>query len=409
MKGQISFSNSKISSYAQNLRNKCLEPQGKFTDSVGGRDGFGLVQSYEEKLIYITFQFIDSFSLFFLKGTTVHEETPWKAFSAIWSFLWELLSQQEYTQQPQQKHHQQQKQQTQEQQKKQHHHQQKPGTTFALSAQPKQTVADMARGDQSSKPPSRKNSLNSDLSSITQSKLSHNSSQISPSADRNRKEEANGRKSSFSRHFSKEEPPKNVPSRIRRSSSLGNLPLDSSSVYSKKVGLGSSLKTSYAASAAMEGRMKRMALEDKKQRCDSLQRSSQRYASSEGLSHKGPKKTGPDGDKKQRRDSLQRFASSKSLSHKDLKKVAQRENKRKLSQEGVHQKSTSSTPSTDDLKYSENNKRLKKSGCFLPFGNTLNKVKIFSKKNHDVKKHTVNERRNNPTKAYKLDPPYATD
>ena len=403
--------------------------------------------------------------------------------------MWELWSQQEYTQQPQQNHHRQQQQShhRQQQQSQQKHHQQqqqKLGTTFALSAQPKQTVADMARGDQSSKPPSRKNSLNSDLSSITQSKLSHNLSQISPIADCNRKEEANRRKSSFSRHFSKEEPPKSVSARIRRSSSLDNLPLHSSSVYLKNVGLSSSLTTSYAAPAAMEGGMKRMALEDEKQRCnnlqkrssqryastesllykdpkktgpngdkrqrrdslqrssqkyasmesllykdpkktgldgdkrqrrDSLQRSSQKYASLESLSHKDLKKTGPDEDKRQRRDSLQRSsqkcASLESLSHKDLKKAAQRdfrENKRKLSQEGVHQKSLSSTPSIDDSKHSENNKRPKKSGCFLPLGNTLNKVKIFSKKNHDVKKHPANERRNNPTKAYKLDPPYAT-
>ena len=104
-----------------------------------------------------------------------------------------------------------------------------------------------------------------------------------------------------------------------------------------------------------------------------------------------------------------KLRSSESINEKDLKKAFQkelRENKRKLNQESGQQPSTS----TKDLKHDESNKRPKRFSCLPKLGNTASIVSIFTKKHRNVERKPVNNTsvRNNPTKAYRPKPPYAT-
>ena len=106
--------------------------------------------------------------------------------------------------------------------------------------------------------------------------------------------------------------------------------------------------------------------------------------------------------------------STESINNKDLKETLKqdlnREKKRKLSQERCHQKKTSA--SNEELKHDKGTKRPKNIGCLPSFGNTWNKVNMFSKKDKGPKRMPVNNSstRNNPTKAsYIPKAPYATN
>ena len=104
------------------------------------------------------------------------------------------------------------------------------------------------------------------------------------------------------------------------------------------------------------------------------------------------------------------YGSTESITNKKLKETLKqdlnREKKRKVSQDRCHQKKLSA--SNEESKHDKGPKRPKIIGCFP---NILDKVSVFSKKDKDPKRIPVNNSstRNNPTKAYRPNYPYATD